>query len=49
MCRNDYGPTFGAGYDIHISNGSNFNNYSFTDFPHSYNNGYHKNSQGTYR
>ena len=28
----DYGPTFGAGYDIHIANNANSNTTSFTNF-----------------
>jgi len=31
-----YGPTFGGGHDIHVSNNSNSNNSSYTNFPHDY-------------
>jgi len=31
-----YGPTFGSGHDLHISNGCNTNQYSYTNFPNSY-------------
>ena len=27
-----YGPTFGPGHDIHISNNANSNTWSYTDF-----------------
>jgi len=31
-----YGPTFGSGHDIYISNNSNSNTSSYTNFPYSY-------------
>ncbi|CAF4056407.1 unnamed protein product, partial [Rotaria sp. Silwood1] len=31
-----YGPTFGGGHDLHVASGSNANNSSYTNFPHSY-------------
>lgn len=31
-----YGPTFGGGYDIHISNNANSNTYSYTYFNNAY-------------
>ncbi|CAF1402277.1 unnamed protein product [Adineta steineri] len=34
--NNSYGAIFGGGYDIHVSDNSNKNNSSSTDFPHSY-------------
>ena len=33
----DYGPTFGSGHDIRISDGCNNNNDSYANFPHTYN------------
>ena len=48
-CRSDFGPTFGGGYDLHISNSCQNNTYSHSDFPHSYNNGKYKNNAETYR
>ena len=32
----DYGPTFGGGFDLVVAGGSNANNLSYTNFPHSY-------------
>ena len=32
-----YGPTFGGGHDIYLSDKCNENNGSYTNFPHSYN------------
>ena len=42
FCRADYGPTFGAGHDIHICNQSNTNYGSQGNLGHSFNlpNGY---------
>ena len=34
--RSDYGPTFGGGHDIHISDNANSNTNSYTNFGHSY-------------
>ena len=34
--NNDYGPTFGAGHDIHISNNANGNRNSYNNLGHSY-------------
>ena len=31
-----FGPTFGGGYDIHISNNANNNNHSHTNFGNTY-------------
>ena len=36
-CRSDYGPTFGGGHDIHISDKCDANNNSHANFPISYN------------
>ena len=33
---NNYGPTFGRGHDIYISNDAASNTYSYTDFNHTY-------------
>jgi hypothetical protein len=35
--NSSYGPTFGGGYDINISDQCNINNSSYANFPHSYN------------
>jgi hypothetical protein len=38
VCNNyNYGPTFGGGHDIQISDKCNENNSSYTNFPSSYN------------
>jgi len=34
--NDDYGPTFGGGHDFNVSNNSNSNTSSYTNFPHSY-------------
>ena len=36
-CNNGYGPTFGGGFDLFISNDCNSNNNSYSDFPNNYN------------
>ena len=36
-CRADYGPTFGGGHDLHISDQCNANNASGADLGDSYN------------
>ncbi len=36
-CGDTYGPAFGAGHDLYISNKCNENNSSYCKFPHSYN------------
>ena len=45
--RADYGPTFGGGHDIHISNNANAGTGSYSNFAHTYQppNGY--NSYGS--
>ena len=35
-CRSDYGPTFGGGHDLHISDNANSNTNSYTNFGHTY-------------
>ncbi|PRP81199.1 hypothetical protein PROFUN_02033 [Planoprotostelium fungivorum] len=35
-CAATAGPTFGGGYDFHICNGSNINNGSYSNLPHTY-------------
>ena len=34
--RSDYGPTFGSGHDLHISNNANLNTGSYTNFGNIY-------------
>ena len=34
--RIDFGPTFGAGHDLYISNNANLNTASYTNFGHTY-------------
>jgi hypothetical protein len=36
-CHSSYGPTFGGGHDLCLSNGCNGNNNSYTAFPSTYN------------
>ena len=36
-CNNGYGPAFGYGYDLYISDDCNSNNYSHSNFPYTYN------------
>ena len=36
-CNSSYGPTFGGGHDIHVSDNSNANNSSYVNSPHTYN------------
>jgi hypothetical protein len=43
--KRNYGPTFGGGHDLHISDNCNSNNDSYTNFPCSY----HSNGIGTIR
>jgi len=46
--RADYGPTFGGGHDLHLSNKCNENNSSYANFPHTYNcNGIYQANQQT--
>ena len=35
-CKPSYGPSFGEGHDLHISNNANGNQESYTNFGHSY-------------
>ena len=35
-CSSNYGPTFGGGYDFHISNNCDKNNNSYDNSGHSY-------------
>ena len=35
-CYPHHGPTFGLGFDLHISNNAASNNYSYTDFDFTY-------------
>ena len=37
LCGNGFGPTFGGGNDLTISNDCNSNNYSYSNFPVTYN------------
>ena len=37
FCSNAYGPTFGAGRDLYISDKCNSNNSSYAFFPSTYN------------
>ena len=37
FCRQDCGPTFGAGWDFHISDQCDKNKLSKTNFPFTYN------------
>ena len=36
LSRPSYGPTFGAGHDLYISNDSHANQQSYSDFGHTY-------------
>ena len=36
-CDNRYGPTFGGGHDLYLSDNCNTNNDSFSNFPFTYN------------
>lgn len=36
-CNVNYGPTFGGGHDLMISNRCHENNGSYANFPHAYN------------
>jgi hypothetical protein len=35
-CNSTYGPTFGGGFDIHVSSDSNSNQTSYSNFGHTY-------------
>ncbi len=35
-CKSTHGPTFGGGFDIHISSDSNFNQTSYSKYGHTY-------------
>ena len=35
-CNSDYGPTFGGGHDLHISNNANISGASYSDLGHTY-------------
>ena len=37
FASNQYGPTFGGGFDLHICNNSNTSNGSYSNLGHSYN------------
>lgn len=36
LCLNSDGPTFGAGFDLHIAHNAHQNTNSYSHFPHSY-------------
>ena len=48
-CGNNYGPTFGGGHDLHISNDGNSNTGSYTNLGHTYQppSGYTYNAENT--
>ena len=36
VCNSSYGPTFGGGHDLHISNNANISGASYSDLGHTY-------------